>query len=155
MSFLEQEKLAKDYLAQHSVLHLSTLCEQKPYSVSVFYLHLDWNLYYVSSQTSRHSQNLKENEWASFTVAGHVWHWKEIQGLQGEGRVVEVSSSKEQKDVFKSYVEKYPDVKTKLFLATKLKQFLRRPAPVFYKIIPTQLHWFDNSEQFGYKAQLI
>ncbi len=135
------KKLIGDYLAEAKMMCLATSKNNKPWACTVWFVHdTDWNLYFISGKSRRHSLDLKENQ----SVAGTIVkpHLKgsgeKVAGIQFEGSAAECNKTQLLKAVA-LYVIKYP------LAGLKAAEFLKPNLPyTFYIIKPESMVLFDE-----------
>lgn len=140
------------YLVQHTTLSLATCSDGRPWSTDLFYASDDsCRLYFVSSVTTRHCQDIAVNPRVSVSISEQVAGWKEIKGLQLDG-VAGVVSGADRNGVTELYFTKFPALK-KLHYASEILKLLRKSS--FYRISPKWIRLIDNSKGFGHKDEMI
>jgi uncharacterized protein YhbP (UPF0306 family) len=144
------------YLKAHNALSLSTVLGGQPHSAAVFYVNQAFDLFFLSSPSSRHGEGLAENRQASATINEDYENWAEIKGLQLEGDVIQFGHLSECPDIAESFCKKFPDV----------SHFFKDPADMpdavaskvakvlFYRFRPRSIHYIDNSLGFGHREKL-
>lgn len=134
------------FLDGHSTLALATVDEMgKPQVAPLFYWSdADLCLYWLSSETSRHSLNLSRNANVAATIYPAVWQWTAIRGLQIEGAASVVNDHMQRETVIAAYTAKF-----KLPPAFDAQI----AASALYVLQPRWLRWLDNGVKFGYKAE--
>lgn len=139
---MKVRKLIEDYLKEAMLMQIATVKNKKPWVASVWYAHdEDWNLYFISRKSRRHSQEIKKNP----NIAGAIVipHTKgsgeKVRGLQFEG-TVRITKGREVKKAVDLYLAKYP-------LAEKISleelQNPNCPYP-FYIVKPSMFVLFDE-----------
>jgi len=107
---MDLRKLIEDYLKKAMLMQIATVKNKKPWVASVWYAHdEDWNLYFISRKSRRHSQEIKKNPNIAGAIA--IPHTKgsgeKVRGLQFEG-TARVTKGKEVKKAVDLYLAKYP-----------------------------------------------
>jgi len=152
----ELERIVTDYMDSYTTMTLACNSGDHPWAAAVFYARDGLNLIFFSSRTARHSKAFSENPRAAATIHGDYHEWKEIKGLQMEGRVEPVSSKPAQVHALSVYLKRYPFVRE--FLSSplsvaagvakkmsKIKLYLFRPERILY---------VNNEAGFGTRWQL-
>jgi uncharacterized protein len=143
-----------DYLKSHNTMTLATSAGDSPWAATVFYASEGLRLYFFSAPDSRHCQNLSANARVAATVQEDYKDWREIKGIQLEGKVVLVDGMLEKAKAMAVYARKYPEV-IKLFSdpasGVFYKAFLRVK---FYCVVPEKLFYIDNQQGFGKRQEL-
>ena len=73
------------YLQSHHVMTLATQGPAGLWAAAVFYVNDGLTLYFLSSPTSRHSQNLETSGRVAATIQEDTHDWRAIEGIQLEG----------------------------------------------------------------------
>ena len=164
-----KERVLK-YLEEHCAMTIATEKDGVPWATAVFYASDGFNLYFLSDPESRHSKNIAENPLVGITVNEDYHDWKNIKGIQMEGRSRLVSSEEEMAKAIDVYAKKYPFTapylkpmsslsKTIEYLDNLLKKLpfvpgLPKTFTVrFYVVIPTTVRFIDNEIGFGHKDE--
>jgi uncharacterized protein YhbP (UPF0306 family) len=156
---MEKEELKKailDYLQHHHTLSLATEKAGLPHAATVFYVSIGFDLYFLSSPTSRHGENFIHNPKVSATINEDYDKWQMIKGIQLEGRVENVGGILDNGRIARAFVSKYPDVADFIFSPRKLGQAIaQKIAGVrFYKIKPARIFFISNAIDFGKREEL-
>jgi uncharacterized protein YhbP (UPF0306 family) len=142
------------YLTSHNTMTLATCAGDSPWAATVFYASDDLRLYFFSSPESRHCQNLAANPHVAVTVQEDYKDWREIKGIQLEGRVAAVESVLEKAKAMSVYARKYPAV-IKLFTNPASGVFYQAFMKVkFYCVVPEKVFYIDNAQGFGKRQEL-
>lgn len=143
-----------DYLHSHNTMTLATCAGDSPWAATVFYASEEFRLYFFSSPESRHCQNLAANPHVAVTVQEDYKDWREIKGIQLEGKVVAVESVLEKAKAMTAYARKYPSV-IKLFTNPASGVFYKAFLKVkFYCVMPERVFYIDNEQGFGKRQEL-
>lgn len=149
---LKQQILA--YLDNHNTMTLATCAGDSPWAATVFYASNDLRLYFFSSPESRHCQNLAGNPRVAVTVQEDYKDWREIKGIQLEGKVAPVEAVLEKAKAMTIYARKYPAI-IKLFTNPASGIFYQAFLKVkFYCVTPEKLFYIDNAQGFGKRQEL-
>jgi uncharacterized protein YhbP (UPF0306 family) len=144
-----------DYLQAHNTMTLATCADNVPWAATVFYASEELNLYFFSPPDSRHCANLAANAKVAVTVQEDYRDWREIKGVQLEGKVALVDSVLEKAKALAVYARKYPDA-IKLFTdptsGVLHRAFLRVK---FYRVAPERVFFIDNARGFGKRQELV
>ena len=149
---LKQQILA--YLDDHNTMTLATCAGDSPWAATVFYVSDDLRLYFFSSPDSRHCQNLAVNPRVAVTVQEDYKDWREIKGIQLEGKVAPVEAVLEKAKAMAVYARKYPAI-IKLFTNPASGIFYQAFLKVkFYCVTPEKVFYIDNAQGFGKRQEL-
>ena len=143
-----------DYMQSHNTMTLATSSGDVPCAATVFYASDDLRLYFFSAPDSRHCQNLAANARVAVTIQEDYKDWREINGIQLEGKVALVDGILEKAKAMAVYARKYPAV-TKLFTDPASGVFYKAFLKVkFYCVIPQKVFFIDNEQGFGKRQEL-
>ena len=150
---LKQEVL--DYLRGHNTMTLATCASDVPWASTVFYASDDLRLYFLSAPESRHCQNLSGNSRVGVTIQEDYKDWREIKGVQLEGKVKLVDSAIERVEAKAVYARKYPGV-VELFENPDSGVFFKAFLKVkFYCVTPTRIFFINNARGFGQRQEWV
>jgi hypothetical protein len=143
----EQLKLVAALLAEETTLALATGGEGGLAAVTpLFYIaDEELTLYWLSSEASPHSQNLKNEPRAAVTVYRKAESWRQIRGLQMRGLVSKVASPERRRALLKTYCERFK-------LGRVFRVAIRQN--VLYEFHPNFIRYIDNAKGFGCKLEL-
>jgi uncharacterized protein YhbP (UPF0306 family) len=151
----ELKRQILQYLEAHNTMTLATCAGNVPWAATVFYASDDLCLYFFSAPESRHCQNLAVNARVAVTIQEDYKDWRQIKGVQLEGKVMLVDSAIEKAKALAVYARKYPDV-VKLFTDPSSGVFYKAFLKVkFYRVIPENAFFIDNAQGFGKRQELI
>jgi uncharacterized protein YhbP (UPF0306 family) len=151
----ELKRQILQYLDAHNTMTLATCADAVPWAATVFYASDDLSLYFFSAPDSRHCQNLAVNGRVAVTVQEDYKDWRQIKGVQMEGRASLLDSVIEKAKALAVYGRKYPEV-LKLFTdpgsGIYYKAFLKVK---FYRVTPEKVFFIDNAQGFGKRQELV
>lgn len=142
-------KRALDYLHAHRVLSLATFGDQGVWVSPLYYANDIFSLFFLSSPTTRHSQNIETNPRVAATIYEDNEDWKEIKGIQIEGEAKLISGSN-QLNVIARYTAKFPFIAKQSPL--EIKQAMDNIC--WYSLTPTHLFFIDNSIRLGHRTEV-
>jgi uncharacterized protein YhbP (UPF0306 family) len=143
--------LALRYLRQHHVAGLATSGSDGPWAAAVFYVSDGFTLYFLSSPTSRHCQNIARDPHVAATIQEDYADWSEIKGVQLEGMAINISGEDEAR-ARRLYGEKYPLVG---MISQAPSAIIKAMARVrWYRLVPQRVYFIDNSVGFGHRDEL-
>jgi len=149
---LKQQVL--DYLESHNTMTLATSAGDVPWAATVFYASDKLRLYFFSAPDSRHCQNLAANARVAVTIQEDYKDWRQIKGIQLEGRVILVDGVLEKSKAMAIYARKYADI-IKLFTDPGSGVFYKAFLKVkFYCVEPERVFYIDNEQGFGQRQEL-
>ena len=85
---MEREALKKTiiaYMEIHNTLSLATEKDGAPHAATVFYVNTGFEIYFLSSPSTRHGEHLAHNPRVSATIDEDYSNWLLIKGIQLEG----------------------------------------------------------------------
>ena len=139
------------YLQEHHVATLATCGSEGIWAAAVFYVSDGYTLYFLSSPTSRHCQNLAHSARVAVTIQQDYVDWPDIKGVQIEGVAGEIADAEEER-ARKLYGQKYAVIGK---LAQAPAAIVKAMAKVrWYKVVPQRLYFIDNSAGFGHRDEL-
>jgi hypothetical protein len=142
------------YLENHNTMTLATCSADFPWAATVFYASDGLSLYFFSAPESRHCQNLAANARVAVTIQEDYKDWRQIKGVQLEGKVTMVETGLGKAKALAVYASKYPGV-IKLFTDPSSGVFHRAFLKVkFYCVIPEKVFFIDNAQGFGKRQEL-
>src|SRR3970282_361427 len=97
-----------DYIQAHNTMTLATSAGDVPWAATGFYASDDLRLYFFSAPDSRHCQNLTANPRVAVTIQEDYHDWRQIKGIQLEGKVMAVDSLLEKGKVMVVFSRKFP-----------------------------------------------
>jgi uncharacterized protein YhbP (UPF0306 family) len=116
-----------------------------PWSAPVYFLHLRGRLFFLSSPESRHVRGAIATGRCAGSIHRSSDDWREIVGLQMDGRLDEVPAGPEAEDAFAAYVRKFPTVKDLVpGRALDLALFTARIRARMYAFVPERVFLVDN-----------
>jgi uncharacterized protein YhbP (UPF0306 family) len=142
----EQRDALRAFLSRENTLALATVNERGEASIAPLFYLVDQrlSLFWLSSPSSLHSQNLKREPRAAATVYRHTDKWKDVRGLQMRGVVTVVTDRRRRRLLIKKYSERFK--LGTLFLPSILQCRLYEYQPDFFRFI-------DNAKGFGFKFE--
>ncbi len=152
----ELESIVKDYMDSLTTMTLACCSEEKPWASAVFYARREFDLYFFSSREAHHSRSFARNQRAAAAIHGDYRTWKEIKGLQMEGRVERVKGVADRAKATAIYLKRYPFA----------KEFLTDPGGISPKVVkkmakiclhvfrPDLIRYVNNEAGFGTRWEL-
>lgn len=143
----------RQLVATQRTLVLAT-ADPEPWSAPVYYVQHDDRLCFFSSPGSRHAAAAL----AAGRCAGAIFRegddWRDIEGVQMEGRLEPVPLGPRSGAILTAYVAKFPTVRS-LFPESDAEaaidplRFLERFRAALYAFLPDQVHYLNNRLGFG------
>jgi uncharacterized protein YhbP (UPF0306 family) len=135
-----------NFLKKHTTLTLATVDREAwPQAASLFYASDDaLNLFWVSGDKSRHSQNLERVSRVAIAIHNETWDWRDIQGVQIDGQARRLIDPDETDRAWALFRDKFP------FTAEFVDQIARS---AFYLYAPSWIRLIDNSKEFGQREE--
>jgi uncharacterized protein YhbP (UPF0306 family) len=143
----KQLELVAALLGEETTLSLATTGEDGQACVAPLFYVVDkeLTLYWFSSESSLHSQNLARTPRAAATVYRSVESWREIRGVQVHGTVNKVTEPERRNAIIKIYCER--------FMLGRVPRLALR-CRTLYCLQPEFFRYIDNARGFGYKFEL-
>jgi hypothetical protein len=136
------------YFAAHNVMTLAT---RSLWAAAVFYANEGFDLYFVSSLTSRHARDLAAEPRAAAAIHEDYRDWRSIQGIQLSGRVERLEGA-DREAALACYRDKFPFLKTTAGTLAPVLEALGKAA--CFRLTPSELYFIDNSTGFGKRARV-
>lgn len=135
-----------NFLKKHTTFTLATVDREAwPQAASLFYASDDaLNLFWVSGDKSRHSQNLERVSRVAISIHNETWDWRDIQGVQIDGQARRLIDPDETDRAWALFRDKFP------FTAEFVDQIARS---AFYLCVPRWIRLIDNSKEFGQREE--
>lgn len=135
----------KKYFAEAKMMQLATVRDNKPWICNVWFVSdKDLNIYWISSTTRRHSEEIKDNEHvaAAMCMVSDPSDTSK-SGIQLEGVAHEVTNPVEMAKALKLYVARG------IFTLDQVKKFMADVTKPhrFYKITPNRIVLFDPGKK--------
>ena len=152
------DKLARKIIENNQYLTLSTVDDNSnPWISPVVYTYdEDWNFYYVSMPSSKHSKNIKAHGGVSFAIFDSHQLWGEGVGLQIEA-TSEIVKLKDIPKVAKLYaMRKYPygGINTKIAMNFIKSVVLQNKTYKIYKLIPQTIWMNDPNSKIDVRTKI-
>ena len=140
MSDIEKEIVT--YLIKKPFITLAT-CSSKgePITHPIAHVTDGTTVYFVTDQTTRKVQNIKENNQVAYSTFDEIDKIDQIKSIQMEGTATILPKGNEYSKAWEMIIEKFP------FMANMPPN----PNNVIVKIIPRKCHYSDYSKGFGYR----
>jgi uncharacterized protein YhbP (UPF0306 family) len=134
-------------LNEETTLSLATTGEDgEAWVAPVFYIvDEELSLYWLSSESSLHSLNLKRTPRAAATVYRNAESWRKIRGVQMRGSTSIVTEPERRRALVKAYCERYQ-------LGTVFRLAISQST--LYVFQPEFFRYIDNASGFGIKFEL-
>lgn len=141
----------QDYLHSHQVASLATCCDVDLWAAAVFYVSDGYIIYFLSSPTSRHSQNLAQNPRVALTIQEDYSDWLDIKGIQIEGVAKEISGAEEDM-ARRLYGKKFPVIGKMAQAPAVIVKALAKVR--WYKVVPQRIYFIDNAVGLGHRDEV-
>ena len=141
------EAAARTLFAETAAMTLATCAGAQPWASDVYFAVDGWKLVFFSSPASRHCRNLAANPACAATIHPVVASWRDIHGLQLEGRVEPVEGIMAIARVAAAYCAKFPFAAALLEAPGETTAKMARVRP--HVFIPEVVRLTDNRQGFG------
>ncbi|OQY90030.1 MAG: hypothetical protein B6D41_10040 [Chloroflexi bacterium UTCFX4] len=142
---------AQAYLRAHNVMTLATHGPEGLWAAAVFYVHENFDLYFLSSPSTRHSLNLAANPRVAVTIQEDYDDWRAIKGIQLEGNVTRLEGLEQARAIL-LYGKKFSIVGNIARAPAEIARAFSRVA--WYRVTPTRVYFVDNSQAFGHRDEI-
>ncbi len=141
-------RAVRDILDAVPAMTLATCAGGKPWATDVYFAPRGFNLiFFFSSPGSRHCRNLAVSAACAVTVHPQVAAWREIRGLQREGRAGPMDGLAQKASAMAAYLAKFPFVKDLLAAPGEAAGKMAKVEPHDFR--PTRIRYLDNALGFG------
>ncbi len=147
------------FLEQHDTMTLATVGpDGESQAAAVFYAAADnLRLFFLSSPTSRHIDNLARDTGVAATIQRDSQPWQEITGLQIEGVARQVTDEAEIAHAAQLFASRFTFLQG-LLLDAESGGPLELQGPLaesrFFVLRPTWIRLIDNTKGFGHKEEM-
>ncbi len=143
-----------EYLETHNVMTIASCAKDVPWAAAVFYASDGLDLYFFSNPRSRHGVNMAANATVSAAIHEDYSNWREIRGIQLEGRAERLRGLKMKARFWKVYTKFF--FVAKFFRSGPLRETVQRKLAGIrlYRIAPRAVWYLDNSRGFGHREML-
>jgi len=152
----ELESTVIQFMDGLTAMTLACSLNDEPWTSPVYYARQGFDLVFFSSKSSKHSLAFRENPKAAASIYGECSNWKEIRGLQMNGRVDVVDSPLALTKATATYLKRYPFVRELLNgsmrNAPEISKKMTRVA--LYVFRPSDIYYLDNAVGFGVRWKL-
>ena len=148
-TLLRENALA--YLRNHNVMTLATTGPEGVWAAAVFYVNDDFNVYFLSAPTTRHSRNMAVQPEVAATIQEDYKDWPAIKGIQLEGRAF-VTEGAEREAAIARYGSKFPFIGNPGEAPDSIADALSKIS--WYKIAPRRLYLIDNAFGLGHRDEI-
>jgi uncharacterized protein len=137
---------------------IATMSPAGPWAAAVFYASdPELRLYFVSDPRTRHGRDLAADHRAAATVHADCASWRQIRGLQIDGRVT-LLDGPERAEGMALYLARFPEVQamTEGSGDSDEQRIARRlEAAALYRLTPVSIRLIDNTRGFGFRETLV
>ncbi|MCX5861029.1 MAG: pyridoxamine 5'-phosphate oxidase family protein [Deltaproteobacteria bacterium] len=152
----ELETTVIRFMDSFTTMTLACSLDDQPWASPVYYARQGLDLVFFSSPKSRHSEIYGQNPWAAASIHGECKGWKEIKGLQMEGRVQTITSPLALAKATATFLRRYTFVREFLGGSAALSQQIadKMTRVALYVFCPSSIRYLDNSADFGTRWKL-
>jgi uncharacterized protein YhbP (UPF0306 family) len=116
-----------------------------PWCAPVYYVYRDQAFYFFSSGKSRHISAALACNCCAASIFRDSDDWREIEGLQMDGKLVRIQLGTKAVGVFHAYLNKFPAVKESfLDLTLDLTLFTQHFRTQLYAFVPEHVFYLNN-----------
>lgn len=143
----DPRRLALDYLAANHVMTLATHGEDGIWAAAVFYVHRDFELYFLSAGHTRHVRHILENPRVAAAIHEQQSDWAAIRGIQLEGIVTRLDGASRATAITR-YLVRFPYIASEPELASAFGRVS------WFRLRPDRLYFVDNHEGLGHRDEI-
>ncbi len=141
------------YLAGRHSLTLATSGPAGPWAAGVYFANDGLTLYFLSDPASRHCQDIAANPRVAAAIHEDYKDWREIRGIQLEGRAEAVAGAAALARAWQVYLTKFPFVR-EFRMGDALEIMGRAVRARFYRVVPSRILYLDNRKGFGWREEV-
>jgi uncharacterized protein len=141
------------YLAGRHSLTLATTGPEGPWAAGVYFASDGLTLYFLSDPATRHCQDIAANPRVAAAIHEDYKDWREIRGVQLEGTAAPVEGAGGLARAWEVYLAKFPFVR-QFQVGDALEIMGRAVRARLYRVVPSRLHFLDNSKGFSHRDEL-
>lgn len=131
---------------------LATSSKGFPWSSPVYYIYLKPSFFFFSKPSSRHITDAMERNNAAASIYSNSSSWKDIRGVQMEGKIYKAGMNKDSAAAFKAYIKKFDFIKElSLSPVTNIMSIESAFKVRLYNFVPDTVYYLDNSIRFGFR----
>jgi len=150
----EVEKKILDYIQSYNCMSLATSGEKYSQAATVFFANKGFTIYFLSTPNTRHTKNIAREGRVAVTINGDYYHWKEIKGVQIEGKVHLITEAKENKEALDVYLKKFPYLFDLLSNNTSADIIKDIKEINWYVLEPIKVRYISNEPEFGRREEI-
>ena len=119
--------------------------DPEPWSAPVYYVYQQPSFFFFSSERSRHISDALASERCAASIFRDGDDWRDIEGLQMDGKLERVQLGGRAVSVFRAYLEKFPSVKKSFLDVTlDLTRFTQHFRTKLYAFVPDHVFYLNN-----------
>ena len=159
MANLSDSELKDQTLAlfkEQTTMTLATSDGSRAWVAPVYYVNLDFQVYFFSNPGSKHIVESQLSHQASAAIYAQSSTWKGIRGVQMSGMIHLLPPGLEAAGAITAYIKKFPFVH-EFFTdgqPVKLETFSKRFNARFYCFTAEHIYYLDNHVDFGFRAEV-
>lgn len=140
-------------LAERRSLTLATAGPGGPWAAGLYFASDGLTLYFLSDPESRHCRDIAVDPRVAAAIHEDVEDWREIRGIQLEGRAEPVVGAGDLARGWAVYLAKFPFVQ-QFRVGDGLAILGRAVSARLYRVVPSRLLYLDNRRGFGHRQEL-
>ena len=142
----------RDLLRQVPTMTLATCRDGQPWATDVYFAPFAGGLVFFSAPDSRHCLNLAANPACAATVHAPSSGWKDIRGVQMEGRAAPLEGLADLARATALYLAKFPFAEELLKNPARSGGKLLKARPHLF--MPARTRYLDNAQGIGTRFEL-
>ncbi len=142
-------------LLQSQTTFVLATADEAPWSAPVYYVYLRRRFYFFSSPSSRHVTAALASGRCAASLHRDSVDWREIEGLQMDGKLEAIRLGGEALDAFVAYLRKFPAVQG--WFADSLldfDSFTQRFRTQLYAFVPVRVWYLNNRAGLGNREEI-
>ncbi len=119
--------------------------DPEPWCAPVFYVYQQQSFFLFSSEGSRHISGALASNRCAASIFRDGDDWREIEGLQMDGKLERIQLGSKAVSVFRAYLNKFPTVRESfLDLTLELTRFTQHFRTQLYAFVPEHVFYLNN-----------
>ena len=129
--------------------------DPEPWAAPVYYVYGRRRFYFFSGENSRHVTAALATDRCATSIYRDGDDWRDIEGLQMDGRLESIPLGAEALGIFRAYVKKFPTVREFFVEAVfDFQLFTQRFRTQLYAFVPQRVFYLSNQAGLGSRREI-